>query len=169
MESRIATTVVLGCLILAGCQDGLDLSGHALEGYDSFGSRGGEIYTPDGNINVEIEREALPREVELTVGLLDDCFADEVVCYEIEPGGLILDVDAIVTLDITNLLDDELAERHMPLWVVVRRGDAWEVAKKSHTDADTATFRMRSLGALALVAAAQDPTAQAVAAEDLRN
>lgn len=159
MQSRIAAAIVLGVLALTGCQDGLDLSGHALEGFDSVGSRGGDIYTPDGNINVEIERDAIPRQVDLTVGRLDECLPDEVVCYEIQPAGLILERDAIVTLDVSNLVDDEEIDGPMPLWVLLHSDDIWRVAKESHTRADTVTFRMPRLGAIALVAAAEEPAA----------
>ena len=135
--------------LLAGCQDGLDVSGNNVEGYESFGSEGGVMQTPEGGLEVEIAAGALVSEVEVTVGRVDDCLAGAVAGWEIEPVGLPVRGGIDVTIDLLDLVDP--AAGVDALLVYVQGPTGWEVAARAPAEAETISVSLNVLGRVAVV------------------
>ena len=163
MAIRIAAVVAIAAGLF-GCQDGFDLSGHSLEGYDTFGRRGGTLYTPDGLFTLEVEPGALPYEIELSVGVLDSCMSQEVICYEIEPRGLQLTSQATITVDIAALAEGHLPDDPddgdagpMKLSFFAAEATGWRQITESDTNADTLSLHIDALGPIAILAERDGP------------
>lgn len=148
--------VVLASVALGGCQDGFDISGHTLEGYDTFGNRGGTMHSPDGNFTLEVDRGAIRHEIDLTIGVLDDCIPGEIACYELEPSGLILRREATATLDISRLVDTDFSEDPAPLVVLAHGSRGWHVVESTDTHADTVSVGLTTLGPVSVVSGEDD-------------
>ena len=151
MRTVLQTMLVLASsLVLLGCDGGVDLVGGAIEGYESFGAEGGNMLTPDGGLQVEVEAGALPREVDISVGRLDDCFPGALACYELEPAGLEFRKAAQVTLDLAGV---ELLARAEPLTVYVLDHEGWHAAASLQPNDDTVSLPLQTLGPVAVAAA----------------
>ena len=150
MARKAAVLVLIG-LALMGCQDGLDLLG-SIDGHESFGSSGGTMQTPDGIVEVEVERGALAGEIEFSVGRLDDCMPRAVGCYEIEPAGLTLDQPVTVSLDVADLVSETgTLDAPQELTVYVQSRGRWIPVGSSTTDSALVTVELETLGPVALV------------------
>lgn len=141
MATMNRAMVVLGfTLALASGRD-------AEDGSASVGREGGVVTSADGRVTLEIPAGALTRDVEVTIGEVDDAGPEGAIgfAYELEPAGLVLARPATVTFDLTagdaearelDLSDAGLAVEDLA--IVSAKAGTWDRLSDRETDAELA-------------------------------